>query len=108
MKLMRETSKNSPTIWLRTDRAVVPTRTSDWYHLLAVQDALQHGVFAVADPKRPEFFEIEVDDHWYYIHIPSRIAGVHLIAVREIGSAGIKRSPSRLQCDFGPEEVSTA
>jgi hypothetical protein len=44
-----------------------------------VQDALQQGLFAIADLKRPEFFEIEVDDSWYYIHIPSRIAGVYLI-----------------------------
>src|SRR5262245_43775030 len=87
---MREISRNSQRIWLRTDRPVVPTKTSSWRHLLAVQDALHHGVFAVTDPKRPEVFDIEVDDHWYYIHIPSRIAGVHLIAVRAIGDEGIE------------------
>jgi hypothetical protein len=93
---MRELSKNSRTVWLRTDRAVVPTKTSDWSHLLAIQDALQHGVFAFEDRKRPEFFEIEVDDHWYYIHIPTRIAGVYLIAVR----ANVISAPTSLPKQF--------
>jgi hypothetical protein len=77
---MYEISRLSRTIWLRTNRAVVPTKTADWRHLLAVQDALQQGLFAIQDLKRPEFFEMEIEDSWYYIHIPSRIAGVYLIA----------------------------
>lgn len=68
------------TIWLRSDRPVVPTNTADWHHLPAVERALHQGVFAIRDVKRPEFYEIEVEDAWYYIHISSRIPGVHLIA----------------------------
>jgi len=34
----------------------------------------------MVDMTRREFYEIEVDDMWYYIHIPSRIGGVYLIA----------------------------
>jgi hypothetical protein len=52
----------------------------DWHHLLAVQSALHEGIFAITDVKRPEFYEIEIEDTWYYIHISNRIAGVHLIA----------------------------
>jgi hypothetical protein len=77
---MQKTSATSRTIWLRTDRAVIPTNTADWHHLLPVQDALYHGVFATADVKRPEFYQLEIDGYLYYIHIPSRIAGVYLIA----------------------------
>src|SRR5262245_47652622 len=77
---MSEISGACRTIWLRTDRPVVPTNTADWHHLLAVQSALHEGVFAVADVKRSEFYELEIEDTWYYIHIPSRIAGVYLIA----------------------------
>ena len=77
---MHEISGVYRTIWLRTDRSVVPTNTADWHHLLTVQNALCQGIFAVADVKRPEFYEIEIEDKWYYIHIPSRIGGVYLIA----------------------------
>ena len=80
MKFMHEISKVCRTIWLRTDRSVMPTHTADWHHLLAVQNALHRGVFAMVDMNRREFYEIEVDDMWYYIHIPSRIGGVYLIA----------------------------
>ena len=68
------------TTWLRTDRPVIPTHTADWHHLSAVENALHEGLFALADAKRPEFYEIEIEDSWYYIHIPSRIGGVYLIA----------------------------
>jgi hypothetical protein len=85
---MKEVSRISRTTWLRTDRPVVPTKTADWRHLLAVQDALQQGLFAIADSKRPEFFEIQIEDNWYYIHIPSRIAGVYLIAASRVSCEG--------------------
>jgi hypothetical protein len=75
---MREISGACRTIWLRTDRPVVPTNTASWHHLPAVENALHQGIFAVAD-KRPEFYEIEIEDYWYYIHIPNRIAGVYLL-----------------------------
>jgi hypothetical protein len=78
--VMDEISGFCRKIWLRTDRAVIPTNTADWHHLLTVQSALYQGVFAIPDVKRPEFYEIEIDDSWYYIHIPSRIGGVYLIA----------------------------
>jgi len=82
MKPMHEISRTSRTVWLRTDRPVVTTKTTDWRYLLEVQNALQHGLFATADSKRPEFFEIDIQSTWYYIHIPSRIAGIYLIAAR--------------------------
>jgi len=80
----------SRTIWLRTDRPVVPTKTADWQHLPTIENALHQGLFAIRDMKRAEFYEIEVADNWYYIHIPSRIAGVYLIA------AGRKSSVKRI------------
>jgi hypothetical protein len=79
---MHETSGLCRTIWLRTDRPVVPANTVDWRHLLAVQTALSGGVFSAADAKRAEFYELEIAGYWYYIHIPIRIAGVYLVAVR--------------------------
>jgi len=83
---MREISRAVRRTWLRTDRPVIPTNTATWHHLLVVEKALQHGLFAAPDPKRPEFYEIEVNGNWYYIHIPSRIAGVYLIAAVRNGA----------------------
>ena len=74
MDTMRATS------WLRTDNPVVPINPSTWQHLGKVETALHLGVTATADAKRPGFYEIEVDDNWYYIHIPNRITGVYLVA----------------------------
>ena len=85
----------SRTIWLRTDRPVVPTKTADWHHLPAIENALHQGLFAIRDMKRAEFYEIEVADNWYYIHIPSRIAGVYLIAARRKSS--VKRIARQAQ-----------
>jgi hypothetical protein len=62
----------------------MPTNTADWRHLLALQCALAEGVCARVDSKRPEFFEIETGDNRYYIHIPSRIGGVFLIAAAAV------------------------
>jgi len=81
---MQETDRRPQRTWLRTDRPVVPTKTATWRHLLAVERALHHGLFAIPDPKRPEFYEIEIGDNWYYIHIPTRIAGIYLIAAGRI------------------------
>jgi hypothetical protein len=84
---MPDISRVSRTIWLRTDRPVVPTNYVDWHHLLDVQAALHQGLFAIADAKRREFYEIEVEANWYYIHIPSRVAGVYLIATSRKSAA---------------------
>src|SRR5689334_20136508 len=81
MNTMRATYTKPPATWLRTDHPVVPINPSTWEHLRDVESALHLGVSAAADAKRPGFYEIEVGDNWYYIHIPSRIAGVYLVAV---------------------------
>ena len=80
MNTMRAIYPNAPETWLRTDHPVVPINPSTWEHLREVEDALHLGVAATADMKRPGFYELEVGDHWYYIHIPNRIAGVYLVA----------------------------
>jgi hypothetical protein len=82
MNIMRASYSNPPTTWLRTDYPVVPINPSTWEHLGEVESVLHRGISAAADAKRPGFYEIEVGDNWYYIHIPtSRIAGVYLVAV---------------------------
>ena len=77
---MSGSSQNPKAVWLRMDRPVVPVDISISNHLEAVEDALSRGVLATADASRPGFYEFEVGDSWYYIHIPCRIVGVYLIA----------------------------
>lgn len=88
MSTMRATYETAPAappassarMWLRTDHPVVPINPSTWEYLRDVQGALQLGVMAKADTNRPGFYEIELGPIWYYIHIPSRITGVYLVA----------------------------
>ena len=82
MKIMKAAQRLT---WLKTDDPVIPinssTSPSIWQHQREVETALRLGVTAIADDKRPGFYEIEVNSNWYYIHIPSRISGVYLVAV---------------------------
>jgi len=62
---------------------VVPINPSTGEHVREVEAALRRGVTARVDPNREGFYEIEVGHNWFYIHIPSRISGVYLVAARE-------------------------
>lgn len=97
MNTMKVTYPNLHETWLRTDHPVVPINPSTWEHLGEVEAALHLGVMATADTKRPGFYELEVGDHWFYVHIPSRIAGVYLVAA---GKRRISNRPAVLshQC----------
>src|SRR5262245_14664692 len=81
---MKAHYQNFQTHWLRTNHPVSSMNSSLWKHLPAVEYALQAGVSATRDKQRPEFYEIEIGNHWYYIHIPSRISGVYLIGAGEM------------------------
>jgi hypothetical protein len=102
---MRATYKTPPAAppatsavtWLRTDHPVVPINPSTWGHLREVEAALQLGVTATADANRPGFYEIEVGNNWFYIHIPSRITGVYLVAVGK-RSASARSAVRAHQC----------
>ena len=48
--------------------------------LTTVQAALRQGVDAIPDMKRSGFYEIEVGNYWYYIHIPNRRSCVYVVA----------------------------
>lgn len=83
MNTMRATYQKTSTTWLRTDHPVIPINPSTWEHRREVEDALRRGVMATPDSRRDGFYEIEVGDNWYYIHIASRIAGVYLVAAQK-------------------------
>ena len=86
---MQATRQTPQTVWLRTNHPVRSIDPSMWNHLAVLESALIRGVAGMSDTKRPGFYEIEVGDNWYYIHIPSRISGVYLISVRQKSPANL-------------------
>jgi hypothetical protein len=77
---MKTVDKSTSTVWLQTDNPVSTMNGAMWRYLPALEHALRRGITAVRDPKRPEFYELEVGEIWYYLHFPTRIPGIFLIA----------------------------
>lgn len=90
MKSMKSAPHKTPDVWLRTDQPVIPINAETWNYLPEVESALHHGVEATADHNRPGFYEIELGETWYYVHVPSRLKAVYIVAARNRGAA--KRS----------------
>jgi hypothetical protein len=82
MKNMKATSTISPMTLLKTNQPVIPINPATWIYLPEVEAALHRGVAATPDDHRPEFFEIELGDTWYYVHVPSRLRAVYLVAAQ--------------------------
>ena len=76
------TPPKPPATWLRTDHPVIPVNPAAWDYLSEVEAALRRGVEATADHHRPGFYEIEIGDNWYYIHVPTRLRAVYLVAAQ--------------------------
>ena len=83
MKIMKVTSSISPFTWLKTDRPVISVNSATWDYLPEVETALHRGVTAKADSHHAGFFEIEIGDHWYYIHVPNRLRAVYIVAAQD-------------------------
>ena len=78
---MKATTSIPPTTWLRTEQRVIPVNPATWAYLPEVEAALRGGIAARADSSHPGFYEIEVGNRWFYVHVPSRLKGVYLVAV---------------------------
>jgi len=83
MKNMNATSTMSSTTWLKTDRPVIPVNSTTWNYLAEVEAALQEGVAATPDSQHKGFYEIEIGDNWYYVHVPSRLHAVYIVAAQK-------------------------
>src|SRR5688572_3928265 len=79
-KIMKVTSSIPPSTWLKTDRPVISVNSATCGFLAEVETALQRGVTAKADSHHPGFYELEIGDHWYYIHVPNRLRAVYIVA----------------------------
>ena len=79
---MNATTSIPPSTWLKTDRPVVPVNPATWDYLPEVETALHRGVSAKADIYHPGFYEIELGDHWFYIHVSNRLRAVYIVAAQ--------------------------
>ena len=82
MKNMSATSTDPSTTWLRTDRPVIPVNPATWDYLPEVEAALHQGVAATPDTHHTGFYEIEIGENWYYVHVPSRLHAVYIVAAQ--------------------------
>jgi hypothetical protein len=71
------------TLALQTDRPIIPINPSGACHVGEVGRALKQGVFAKPDTRHPGFYEVEIGDNWYYLHVSDRASGVYLVAVEK-------------------------
>jgi len=65
--------------WLRTTHPVVAVNAALHHWVHAVHSALSQGVRAIADAHRRDFYEIEIGNRWFYIHVAERIERVFVI-----------------------------
>lgn len=77
---MKVTTSIPPSTWLKTDRPVIPVNPATWGYLPEVETALHRGVAAKADRNHPGFYEVEIGDHWFYVHVPNRLRAVYIVA----------------------------
>jgi hypothetical protein len=82
MKIMNATKSIPPSTWLKTDRPVIPVNQATWGYLTEIETALHRGVSAKADSHHLGFYEIEIGDLWYYVHVPKRLQAVYIVAAQ--------------------------
>jgi hypothetical protein len=82
MKIMNANPTIPPTTWLVTDRPVRPVSPATWDYLPEVESALHRGVEATADSHHPGFYEFEIGEHWFYVHVPNRLRAVYIVAAQ--------------------------
>lgn len=71
---------------LQTDGPIIPINSLAGLHVNTVRAALKQGVSARTDVQRPGFYEFEIGDHWYYLHVSGRTMAVYLVAAEKTGS----------------------
>ena len=67
--------------WLKSSDPVVPVGSSLASDVLSiVRTALSKGVCGIPDLKRTGFYDVEVAGRWFYIHFPSHLERVYVVA----------------------------
>jgi len=68
-------------IWLRRgDYQVIPLNPHLQEHILELECAIQRGIPARPDARRPDFYVLELRSGWVYIHVREIAKTVYLVA----------------------------
>jgi hypothetical protein len=75
------TDIDSDAIWLRTkDYGVVPLNSRLSAHVSELAAALDAGLPAYPDSSRQDFYDLELQSGWYYVHVHDDAQTVYLVA----------------------------
>ena len=84
------------TVWLELpDFRVVPLKSWLTKHVAALQRTIHHGTEAYPDSARQNFFDIQLDAGWVYVHMHAASRVVYLVAhsVLRTESTALKLAP---------------
>ena len=76
--------------WLKTTHRVVAVNAALHHWVFAVHSALSQGVRAIVDAHRRDFYEIEIGNRWFYIHVAERIERVFVIAAGKTSTPSLE------------------
>src|SRR5262245_14009073 len=79
--------KTSERVWLELPKYhVVPLKPDLTKHVMKLARAIQQGIWADREFGRPDFFDVELENGWVYIHLYPHGQIVYVIA--ELGRTG--------------------
>ena len=83
------------TIWLKLPDYRVSPLSPQLDGCDTLQEAINRGVPACADLHRADFYDLELDDGWAYIHVREDLRVVYLVAYLGRGNGSwLGRSPN--------------
>jgi len=68
-------------VWLKTkEYDILPLNPKLALHVPALRTALTKGVTAYPDSNRPDFYDVELESGWSYVHVHDDAQTVYLVA----------------------------
>src|SRR5262245_5565399 len=68
-------------VWLKLpDYHVVPLKPQLTEHVKVLEQSIHQGIPAHPDPTRKDFFDLQVENGWFYIHVHADSHTVYLVA----------------------------
>ena len=72
------------TVWLRLrNYAIVPLKIRLTDRMIELTHVLKKGVRALPDARRTNFYDVELENGWAYIHVRDDARTVYVVAITE-------------------------
>jgi hypothetical protein len=72
--------------WVRSSLPVTSSRGATNVATNRLSEALTHGIVAECDTKRTGFFEITINNTWFYFHVFEGLGRVYLVTSKEFSA----------------------